>query len=208
MDRQGFYVEPTIISNLKGDAPVVMKETFAPILYVMKCSSLEEGIKINNQVDQGLSSSLFTQNLGQIFKVCSSVSRNQATFLISQHFPMLLLLLFSCIDSIIHHVLIICSIFSQCSGWAPKDLIAVLLTLTSQRAALKLVELSVERNIPVEVVNREVIRGSNTWDAVHAQSIMAKIYLWLKESNLNRPCQIWEQNLRNIPFMPLISNIY
>jgi len=68
MDRQGFYVEPTIISNLKGDAPVVMKETFAPILYVMKCSSLEEGIKINNQVDQGLSSSLFTQNLGQIFK--------------------------------------------------------------------------------------------------------------------------------------------
>merc|ERR1712136_269434 len=68
INRPGFFVEPTIISNLKGDAPVVLKETFAPILYVMKCSSLEEGIKINNQVDQGLSSSLFTQNLGQIFK--------------------------------------------------------------------------------------------------------------------------------------------
>ena len=69
MNRPGFFVEPTIISNLKGDAPVVMTETLAPILYVLKCSSLEEAIKINNQVDQGLSSSLFTQNLGQIFKV-------------------------------------------------------------------------------------------------------------------------------------------
>merc|ERR1711928_294666 len=40
MNRPGFFVEPTIISNLKGDAPVVMTETFAPILYVLKCSSL------------------------------------------------------------------------------------------------------------------------------------------------------------------------
>lgn len=68
MDRPGFFVEPTIISNLKGDTPVVMTETFVPILYVLKCSSLEEAIQINNQVDQGLSSSLFTQNMGQVFK--------------------------------------------------------------------------------------------------------------------------------------------
>lgn len=68
MDRPGFFVEPTIISNLKGETPVVMKETFAPILYVLKYSSFEEAIKMNNQVDQGLSSSLFTQNMGQVFK--------------------------------------------------------------------------------------------------------------------------------------------
>ena len=71
MDRPGFFVEPTIISNLKGDTPVVMTETFVPILYVLKCSSLEEAIQINNQVDQGLSSSLFTQNMGQVFKVAN-----------------------------------------------------------------------------------------------------------------------------------------
>jgi len=68
LDRQGFFVEPTIISNLKPDDSVVMKETFAPILYVLKCHSVDEAIAINNCVDQGLSSSLFTQNLGDVFK--------------------------------------------------------------------------------------------------------------------------------------------
>ena len=69
MNRPGFFVEPTIISNLEADAPVVMTETFAPILYVLRCTSLDEAIAMNNSVDQGLSSSLFTENLGQIFKV-------------------------------------------------------------------------------------------------------------------------------------------
>lgn len=69
MDRPGFFVQPTIITGLKPDAPVVMSECFAPILYVLKCKSMDEAIAINNSVDQGLSSSLFTQNLGQIFKV-------------------------------------------------------------------------------------------------------------------------------------------
>ena len=48
---------------------LVHKETFAPIVYVLKCKSVEEGIAWNNEVEQGLSSSLFTQDLGNIFKV-------------------------------------------------------------------------------------------------------------------------------------------
>lgn len=72
IDRPGNFVEPTIITGLKPDAPVVMSECFAPILYVLKCRDLDEAIAINNSVDQGLSSSLFTQNLGQIFKVLIS----------------------------------------------------------------------------------------------------------------------------------------
>ena len=54
LDRVGNYVEPTIISNLSHDAPVVQQETFAPILYVLKCSSYEEAVEWNNEVDQGL----------------------------------------------------------------------------------------------------------------------------------------------------------
>lgn len=67
-DREGFYVEPTIITDLAHDAEIVKTETFAPILYVLKCSSLEEGIKWNNEVEQGLSSSLFTTNMESLFK--------------------------------------------------------------------------------------------------------------------------------------------
>jgi aldehyde dehydrogenase family 7 protein A1 len=68
-DRPGFFVQPTIITGLKPTASVVMNECFAPILYVLKCEDMDEAIAINNSVDQGLSSSMFTQNLGQIFKV-------------------------------------------------------------------------------------------------------------------------------------------
>merc|ERR1711970_1451541 len=65
---EGNYVEPTIITGLPHDSPVVHRETFAPIVYILKCSSLEEGIAINNEVEQGLSSSIFTKDLGNVFK--------------------------------------------------------------------------------------------------------------------------------------------
>ncbi|KAK7086425.1 Alpha-aminoadipic semialdehyde dehydrogenase [Halocaridina rubra] len=68
IDREGFYVEPTIITGLPHDSPIVHRETFAPIVYVLKCSSVDEGIKWNNEVKQGLSSSLFTQSIGNVFK--------------------------------------------------------------------------------------------------------------------------------------------
>uniref|UniRef100_A0AC35TMJ6 Aldehyde dehydrogenase (NAD(+)) n=1 Tax=Rhabditophanes sp. KR3021 TaxID=114890 RepID=A0AC35TMJ6_9BILA len=67
-DRPGNYVVPTIITDLKCDAEVILKETFAPILYVLKVQSFEEAVRVNNMVDQGLSSSLFTKDPSNIFK--------------------------------------------------------------------------------------------------------------------------------------------
>ena len=37
MDREGNFVEPTIVVGLSHDAPIIHKETFAPILYILKC---------------------------------------------------------------------------------------------------------------------------------------------------------------------------
>merc|ERR1712106_850873 len=67
-DREGNYVEPTIITGLAHDSPVVHRETFAPIVYLLKCSSVDHGIAINNEVEQGLSSSIFTKDLGNVFQ--------------------------------------------------------------------------------------------------------------------------------------------
>ena len=58
----GCYVKPTIIEANKN-MMVVKSETFAPILYVLKYSTLEEAIEIQNAVPQGLSSSIFTLNM-------------------------------------------------------------------------------------------------------------------------------------------------
>ena len=63
-------MEPTIVTGLPHDARVVHTETFAPIVYVLKAESLDEAIAWNNEVNQGLSSSLFTSNLNSVFQVC------------------------------------------------------------------------------------------------------------------------------------------
>lgn len=63
----GNYVEPTIVA-INHDAHIVKEEIFAPIVYVFKFKTLDEAIKINNEVPQGLSSSLFTKNLQNMFK--------------------------------------------------------------------------------------------------------------------------------------------
>ncbi|XP_028416803.1 alpha-aminoadipic semialdehyde dehydrogenase-like [Dendronephthya gigantea] len=67
LDRPGYYVEPTIVTDLAHDSDIVLRETFAPILYVLKCKNLEEAVQWNNEVDQGLTSSVFTKDIGKIF---------------------------------------------------------------------------------------------------------------------------------------------
>lgn len=58
----GQYVRPAI-AIAENDFDVVQRETFAPILYLIKYSDLDEAIAMHNGVKQGLSSSMFTLNL-------------------------------------------------------------------------------------------------------------------------------------------------
>ncbi|OGT41074.1 MAG: aldehyde dehydrogenase [Gammaproteobacteria bacterium RIFCSPHIGHO2_12_FULL_40_19] len=60
--RPGFFVEPTIIAAENHDE-VVQNETFAPILYVMKYTTIDEAISLQNQSQFGLSSAFFTNDL-------------------------------------------------------------------------------------------------------------------------------------------------
>ena len=58
----GCYVTPTII-EAQNDFPIVQEETFAPIVYLLKYSNLSEAIAIHNDVPQGLSSAIMTNDL-------------------------------------------------------------------------------------------------------------------------------------------------
>lgn len=58
----GCYVKPCI-AEVESDFVIIQKETFAPILFIMKYNTLEEAIAIQNDVPQGLSSSIMTLNL-------------------------------------------------------------------------------------------------------------------------------------------------
>jgi aldehyde dehydrogenase (NAD+) len=63
--ESGCYVKPCIIEG-KNEFEIIQAETFAPILYVMKYSSIEEAIAMQNGVPQGLSSSIFTTNMREM----------------------------------------------------------------------------------------------------------------------------------------------
>ncbi|HUH30230.1 MAG TPA: aldehyde dehydrogenase family protein [Rhodanobacter sp.] len=71
-ERKGNFVLPTIITGLKNADEVVQTETFAPILYVMPFKTLDEAIDMQNDVPQGLSSAIFTQNLKSAEQFLSS----------------------------------------------------------------------------------------------------------------------------------------
>ncbi|MBL0273363.1 MAG: aldehyde dehydrogenase family protein [Chitinophagaceae bacterium] len=60
--ESGCYVKPCIAEAQPG-YKIVQQETFAPILYLLKYKTLDEAIAIQNEVPQGLSSSIMTLNL-------------------------------------------------------------------------------------------------------------------------------------------------
>ncbi len=66
----GCYVKPCI-AEIHHEASIVHQETFAPILYLIKYSQLEEAIQIQNEVPQGLSSSIMTNDLKEAEKFLS-----------------------------------------------------------------------------------------------------------------------------------------
>jgi len=60
--RGGCYLQPAI-AEMPHDAPLLQEETFGPLLYLLRCESLEEALRLHNRVPQGLSSAIFTRDL-------------------------------------------------------------------------------------------------------------------------------------------------
>jgi aldehyde dehydrogenase (NAD+) len=67
----GFYVRPAIV-EVDGQSGTVLRETFAPILYVLRYRNFDEVIALNNAVPQGLSSSIFTNDLREAERFMSA----------------------------------------------------------------------------------------------------------------------------------------
>ncbi|MFA5959207.1 MAG: aldehyde dehydrogenase family protein [Tatlockia sp.] len=63
LDSPGYFVQPTLVTQVENHWDIVQEETFAPILYVMRYRTVEGALALQNGVLQGLSSALFTNNL-------------------------------------------------------------------------------------------------------------------------------------------------
>ena len=69
--ENGYYARPALV-EMPGQTDIVRRETFAPILYVMKYADFEEAIALHNDVPQGLSSSVFTRDMQEAERFLSA----------------------------------------------------------------------------------------------------------------------------------------
>ncbi len=69
--NNAFYVRPALV-ELGAQTATVKRETFAPILYVMKYTELDNAIKLQNDVPQGLSSAIFTLHVREAERFLSA----------------------------------------------------------------------------------------------------------------------------------------
>jgi len=67
----GCYVRPCI-AEVKAGLKIVQEETFAPLLYLMSYDTIDEAIRMNNSAPQGLSSSIFTNDVREMEEFLSA----------------------------------------------------------------------------------------------------------------------------------------
>src|SRR5262249_52821962 len=64
---QGFFHEPTIFTDVSPSMRIAQEEIFGPVVSVMPCRSFDEAVDIGNNVQYGLSASIYTRDVNRAF---------------------------------------------------------------------------------------------------------------------------------------------
>jgi len=66
--KKGNYFAPTLFTDVKGTMRIAQEEIFGPVVSLIPVKSFQEAIEVNNCVEFGLSSSIFTQDVNKVFR--------------------------------------------------------------------------------------------------------------------------------------------
>lgn len=70
---RGYFFEPTILRGVRPGSRLACEEVFGPVLSVMRFETLDEAIRINNEVDYGLSSAIYTSDVRAAFRAIAEL---------------------------------------------------------------------------------------------------------------------------------------
>ncbi len=71
--ERGFFVAPTIFTGVKRDMRIAQEEVFGPVLAIIEAKDFEDAMDIANDVKFGLTSSLFTRDVGRVFQYLDQI---------------------------------------------------------------------------------------------------------------------------------------
>jgi betaine-aldehyde dehydrogenase/aminobutyraldehyde dehydrogenase len=84
---RGFFVKPTIVTDVGQDAEIVQNEVFGPVVTMQSYASDEAAIEMANGVRYGLAASVFSENVGRAMKVAAKL--DFGTVWVNEHlFPL------------------------------------------------------------------------------------------------------------------------
>lgn len=70
---KGYFVAPTVFDGVRPEMRIAREEIFGPVLAVLRVGSFDEAIAVANDVDYGLTSSIYTNNLNYIFRYIDEI---------------------------------------------------------------------------------------------------------------------------------------